>query len=258
MYTLITGASAGIGYELARTAATAGKDLILVARSRGKLESIKSELTALAPIRVEIVEMDLSTADSSRRLFEVCRDKNWQVENLVNNAGFGCFGKFNELPLEKQTEMVQLNITTLMELCHLFLPQMLQQKKGHILNVASTAAFVPGPLMAVYYATKAFVLHFSEAISTELEGTGVSVTALCPGPTESQFQETAGLQNSRLFNSMKIPTSASVAEFGWQAMLGKKVVAVHGASNKFLAISSGMMPRRLLRKVVLAMQSNRH
>ena len=172
---------------------------------------------------------------------------------MVNNAGFGHFGLFAESNWEKQHQMIELNITALTQLTHLFLPQLIQQK-GKILNVASTAAFQPGPTMAVYYATKAFVLHFSEALSNELKPTGVTVTALCPGATESGFQKAAEMEESKLVKGRKLPSSADVAIYGYKAFMNGKVVAIHGWLNYLMAQSIRFTPRSLVLKVVRFIQ----
>ncbi len=251
---LITGASSGIGYEFATIYASKGFDLVLVARNQTKLAELQLACKTTKN-NVEIIAKDLSQINSANEIVEYCTTKNIRVDYLINNAGFGDFGFFAESNWDKQQEMLNLNIVTLTKLTHLFLPQMLENKFGKILNVASTAAFQPGPLMSVYYATKAYVLSFSEAISNELEGTGVSVCALCPGPTESGFLDAAALQESKLFKGKKLATSKEVAQFGYDSLENNKVVAIHGLMNTIMATAIRFAPRGLVRKMVRFIQS---
>jgi uncharacterized protein len=252
---LITGASGGIGMELAKEFAKDKKDLILVARSEAKLQELATQLHTQFGVTVHILVKDLSNYSSAKETAEWCAQKNIAVDYLVNNAGFGDFGFFHESDWAKQEQMINLNITTLTYLTRLFLPAMVQRKYGRILNVASTAAFQPGPTMSVYYATKAYVLHFSEAISNELKGTGVTVTALCPGATESDFQNKAAMQESKLVKGKKLPGSAEVAAYGYRSMKKGKVVAIHGIMNYLLANSIRFAPRALVLKLVRFMQN---
>jgi len=251
---LITGASGGIGYELAKVMAKNGINLVLVARSLGKLEELKQELEKEFGISVLCLPADLSDTAQCQKLFTEIQNRKMHIDFLVNNAGFGDFGKFAESEWGKTHQMVELNITSLTFLTRLFLPGMLQRKKGKILNVASTAAFQAGPLMAVYYATKAYVLSFSEAIANELEGTGVTVTALCPGPTQSGFTKAAGMEESGLFKGTRFPTSKDVAEYGYCAMMKGKTLAIHGKLNKVLAFSTRLAPRKVLARAVRRLQ----
>ena len=205
-------------------------------------------------IQVNILSKDLSIYEESLAVFQYCQQQNLSIQYLVNNAGFGDFGVFAESDWTKQNQMIQLNITTLTYLTRLFLPAMINNKKGRILNVASTASFQPGPTMAVYFATKAYVLHFSEAIANELQGTGVTVTALCPGATESGFMVAAAMEESKLFKGKKLPTSAEVALYGYKAMMKGKTVAIHGFKNYLLANSVRFSPRSWVVKIVRMMQ----
>ena len=214
---LITGASSGIGLELAKIFAGDKHDLVLVARSGDKLNELATELRK-ENISVEVIVADLSLPNAAEDLFNAVQQKNIIIQFLVNNAGFGDFGFFTEANWKKTERMINVNITALTHLTHLFLPSMIKNGYGRILNLASTAAFQPGPLMSVYYATKAYVLHFSEAIGNELKDTGVKVTALCPGATESGFQAASNMEESRLVKGRKLPTSKEVAEFGYKAM----------------------------------------
>ena len=183
-YTLITGASAGIGEVFAKELAHAGNNLILVARRKEKLEALAQELIAQYGVAVEILVVDLMSTESSSVIVKHIESSNWVIDGLINNAGFGDRGAFVDLPLDRQLQMIQLNVTTLVELTHRLLPCMLTQQSPYIINVASTAAFQAGPNMAIYYATKAFVLSFSEALHEELSGKGIAVSALCPRSEE--------------------------------------------------------------------------
>ncbi len=253
---LITGASNGIGLELARVFATRGHNLILVARSRDRLEALKKELEAAHKVQVEFVAQDLGLSDSARKLFETVKSRGWEVDYLVNNAGFGDFGAFLETSWPKEDQMIRLNVLTLVGLTKHFSQDMAKRKRGRIMNVASTAAFQPGPLMAVYYATKAFVLHFSEAINEEFREHGLSVTALCPGPTQSGFQDAAAMGESRLVKNRRLPTSADVAGYAYRSMMKGKAVAIHGLMNKILAWSVRFTPRFVIVKVARYIQES--
>lgn len=251
---LVTGASSGIGLELAKIFAGNKTDLLLVARNEGKLKALATELNQQYGISAGILAKDLSRIEAAKEVFDYCEAKHLQVHYLVNNAGFGDFGLFAESPWPKQQDMIHLNITALTYLTHLFLPGMIAAKEGRILNVASTAAFQPGPTMAVYYATKAYVLHFSEAIANELSGTGVTVTALCPGATESGFQNAADMNESKLVKGKKLPGSREVAQYGYRAMMKGKTVAIHGLMNYLMANSVRFTPRNLVVKIVRMIQ----
>lgn len=251
---LITGASSGIGLELAKEFAAQKDNLILIARSKAKLEEMAKALTSKYGVNVQVLAIDLSEMNSAQKVFDYCQQNNLKVDYLINNAGFGDFGLFAESNWEKQLQMINLNITTLTHLTHLFLPAMIKNKYGRIMNVASTAAFQPGPTMSVYYATKAFVLHFSEAIANELEGSGVTVTALCPGATESGFQSAAAMEESKLVKGKKLPTSAAVAAYGYGAMMQGKKVAIHGMMNYLMANSVRFAPRGMVLKMVRMIQ----
>ncbi|MCC2678088.1 MAG: short-chain dehydrogenase/reductase [Pseudobdellovibrio sp.] len=258
-YTLLTGASSGIGYELAQVFAAHGHNLILVARSEQKLKELKIQLEKEFTLsKSEVVALDLSKPDSAEKLFEITESKGWTVDILVNNAGFGDHGAFVKSDLKKNQEMIDLNILTLTKLCHLYLPKMIQNRNGKILNVASTASFQPGPLMSVYYATKAYVLHFTEGLHEELQGTGVTAMALCPGATASGFQAAANLSNVALLDTLKIPTSKDVAEYAYVALKKNKVVAIHGKLNWLFAVSAGFLPRAIVRKVAKKLQEKRN
>lgn len=256
-YALITGASSGIGYELADVFAKNHHHLILVARSTEKLQSLKNEIEQKYQVVAEFISMDLSKPNSADELFKTIQSKNLKIDILVNNAGFGDHSLFlNEDP-KKIEEMILLNILTLTKLTRFFLPDMIANRRGKILNVASTAAFQPGPLMSVYYATKAYVLSFSEGLYEELKGTGVSITTLCPGPTESGFQGTANLSGVALVNTMKLPPAKEVAEFAYDNLMKGKVIAIHGLMNSVVAKSINFVPRSIVRKLVMKIQEKK-
>jgi short-subunit dehydrogenase len=251
---LITGASSGIGLELTKVFAQNNTALVLVARSENKLMQLAADLRKQYKIPVAVIAKDLSDYNNSKLLFEQCNLQNIQIDYLINNAGFGDFGLFAESDWNKQLQMINVNITSLTYLARLFLPGMIERKYGKIMNVASTAAFQPGPTMAVYYATKAYVLHFSEAIANELKGTGVTVTALCPGATESGFQSAANLHESKMVKDKKLPTSKAVAKYGYKAMMKGKPVAIHGLGNYLLANSVRLAPRSVVVKIARYIQ----
>ena len=251
---LITGASSGIGYELARLFAADGNNLVLVARSKEKLEQIKEEREKEFGVTANVIVCDLSKEGAASEVFSATSEQNIQIDYLVNNAGFGDFGKFHESNLEKQSDMISVNITALTELSRLYLPHMVEQGFGNILNVASIAAFQAGPLMSVYYATKAFVVSLTEALSVELKGTGVKVTALCPGPTKTGFEDSAKLENSGLFKNLKAVTARDVALYGYKKMKKGKLIAIHGFMNRVIVCASKFAPRALVRNVVYNIQ----
>ena len=243
---LITGASEGIGLEFARIHAAAKDDLILVARRIDLLHKLRDELVAAHQIQVHCYEMDLSIPANIDRLYQSTKAAGIQVQYLVNNAGFGSFGPFIENSWERDASMIDLNVRAVAHLTRLYARDMVDQGGGRILNVASTAAFQPGPGMAVYFATKAFVLHFSEALHLELRRHGITVTTLCPGPTQSGFGRAMmepGSSAPSMLSSKRIPNSASVALFGYKAMMRGRAVAVHGWMNAVMAASTGFMPR---------------
>jgi uncharacterized protein len=251
---VITGASSGIGLEFAKVFASRKNNLVLVARNEEKLMALANELTASNGIAVKVIPADLSKMEEVQKIYDTCKNDNIQVEYLINNAGFGDYGFFAESDWAKTEEMIDLNVKSLTKMCRLFISDMIQRKSGKILNVASTAAFQPGPTMAVYYATKSYVLLFSEAIYNELKSTGVSVTCLCPGATQSGFQAAARLEESKLVKGKKLPSSAEVALFGYKAMMGNKMTVIHGAKNYFLANSVRFAPRKLVVSIARLMQ----
>jgi short-subunit dehydrogenase len=247
---LITGASVGIGYELAKQFARGGYDVLLAARNEERLAAVAEEIRGLG-VRAEYFVTDLAQREAPLVLYAQVRNRGRPVDVLVNNAGFGALGAFAEVGLEWQLDMIQVNVAALVDLTHRFLPELIARRTGGVLNVASTAGFVPGPHMAVYYASKAFVLSFSEAIAEELAGSGVSVTALCPGPTESEFRRRAKLEKSPVSRSRVIPTATaeSVARAGYQGFIRRKRVVVPGLVNKLAVQSNRIGPRRWVTKV---------
>ena len=250
---LITGASSGIGLDLAHLFAADGHDVVLVARSEDKLRELAKELAAKHGVAAHVIVADLTQPDAPRQIFDRAPD----VDILVNNAGFGVSGKFAETDLRTELDILQVNIAALTHLTKLFLPPMLQRGRGRILNVASTAAFQPGPLMAVYYATKAYVLSFSEAIAEELHGTGVSVTVLCPGPTATGFQKVANIGSETLLKVMRPVSSMDVARAGYRALMRGSRLVIPGMKNKLGVHSLRITPRAVVTKIVRALQERR-
>jgi uncharacterized protein len=257
MTALITGASSGIGLEFAKIFAANGNDLILVARNENKLQELASLIKATNNVQVKVIAADLSNMDAVQNVYTICKNEHIQIDYLVNNAGFGDFGMFAESDWNKTAQMIDLNIKSLTLLCHLFIPEMVNRKAGKVLNVASTAAFQPGPTMAVYYATKAYVLHFSEAIANEVKDKNVTVTTLCPGATESGFQAAAAMEESALVKGKKLPTSAEVALFGYKAMMKGKLTVIHSTFNYIMANAIRFTPRSLVLKIVRKMQDKK-
>lgn len=253
-YGLITGASGGIGLELAKLLANDKHDLILIARSEDKLKEIKTSFEKEYGINVSIIATDLSIPDAPAKVFEQLRKEDITIDILINNAGFGDYGVFAECDWQKQEQMINLNILALAKLTRLFLPSMIKSGYGRIMNVASTAAFQPGPIMSVYYATKAFVLSFTYAIANEIKGTGVTISALCPGPTETGFVSAASLENSKLFKTFKPKPSNEVALFGYKRMMKGKLLSIPDCLNKLMVWSIRFAPRKLVTSVVRAIQ----
>jgi uncharacterized protein len=251
---LITGASNGIGLELAKIHASNGGNLVLVARNKSKLDELKTELENEYKISVYIIGKDLSLTNAAQEVYDETSKQKIQIDYLINNAGFGDFGMFTETDWNKELQMINLNITTLTQFTKLYLKDMVVRKSGKIMNVASTAAFQSGPTMAVYYATKAYVLSFSEAIDNEVREFGVSVTTLCPGATESGFQAAAAMEESALVKGKKLPTAKKVAEYGYASMMKGKTVAIHGMMNYIMANSVRFTPRALVVKITRKMQ----
>lgn len=247
---LITGASSGIGKELARLHASRGGDLVVVARRDEALAKLSEELQSRHGVQVRCLAIDLSDPASPQQIYDQCQAENIEVEYLINNAGFGGHGRFYEREWEKDKAMIQVNITSLVELTRLFLPAMVARKRGKVLNTASTAAFLPGPLQAVYYATKSFVVSFSQAVDEELRSAdaNVTVTALCPGAVATEFVSAGDLEGVDVFKNAKSP--ASVAKVGYDAMMRGQLIAINQFSLKFmLDWVVPFLPRRTVLKM---------
>ena len=254
---LITGGSTGIGYELARCFAAHGHDLVLIARHTDTLEAAAGKIEGKYGVKVQTMTFDLADPDSPQKLFDAINAEGIQIDYLVNNAGFGLGGEFVDTDLQTELDMIQVNVTAVVHLTKLFLPAMVKRKEGRIMNVASTAAFYPGPLASIYYSTKNFVLAFTEAIAEELRKTGVTVTALCPGPTETNFAERSGTSKSRLFTDSVVASAEEVAKYGYAAMMKGQRVAIPGAGNKLLMQAERLAPRRLVTFITRKVQENR-
>lgn len=247
---LVTGASSGIGQSLARLLAEAGHDLVLVARSTSKLEALGRDLGAAHGVACSVVSADLALPGAARSVFERTSELGLSVDVLVNDAGFGTRGDFLDLDLGTELEMIQVNAASLVSLCHLYGRGMRERGSGRILNVASTAGFQPGPFMATYFASKAFVISFSLALAHELEPSGVSVTCHCPGATDTPFAERAGNRNTRLFQRSGVATAEEVARHALRAMGRGERLAIPGALNRIGAFAVGLVPSRAVMAVV--------
>ena len=254
---LVTGGSGGIGLELAKVLARHHFDVVLVARRRDSLEAAAGQLEGKFGITAHVFASDLTEAGAPQAIFDFLTNENIPIHALVNNAGFGLAGEFVETDVTRELDMIQVNIAALTHLTKLFVPAMVKRQSGRVLNVASTAAFLPGPLMAVYYATKAYVLSFSEALAEELRNTGVTVTALCPGPTETSFADVAQTSNSRAFKAFGVADAASVAEYGFDAMMSGKRLAIPGIRNKIVAQANRLAPRALSARLARLAQESR-
>jgi short-subunit dehydrogenase len=246
---LITGASGGIGLELAKEFAAAGHDVVLVARGKDRLVPLASELEAAHGVAAWVVAADLAEPTAPMAIYEQVQRLGITVDTLVNNAGFGTNGPFAETDLDAELQMLQVNATALTHLTKLFLRDMLARRRGRIMNVASTAAFQPGPYMAVYYATKAYVLSFSEALAAELQGSGVTVSVLCPGPTSTGFQARARMDETRLMRIPWMMDAATVARLGYRGLMAGKTIVIPGIANRLLAFSVRLAPRAFVRQV---------
>ena len=254
---LITGASAGLGAHFALALAKQGHDVILVARREDRLQQIAEHVRARHGVAAHAIRADLGKKSAATKLAQTVAERGLAVDMLVNNAGFGARGAFAELDGAMQARMIDLNCRALVELCHAFVPLMLERRTGAILNVASTAAFQPGPWMAVYYASKAFVLSFSEALHEEVKARGVRVSALCPGPTRTEFAGIAGMTDSALFERFAGTPERVVAD-GLKALVGNRAVAVSGAANRMMASAIRFTPRGLARRIAGSLQKARN
>jgi uncharacterized protein len=248
-FALVTGASSGIGKALAQQLAADGYHVILAARSVDKLQLLVNDIQSKHAAGASYIAADLEARDGAAKLHAAVKARGIVLNALVNNAGYGSFGEFKDAPFAPEQGMMQLNMVSLVTLSKLFMPDLLTTR-GKLMNVASTAAFQPGPYMAVYYATKAFVLSFSEAIAAELADTGVTVTAFCPGPTASGFQDKAAMHESALVKGKRLPTSEEVAQLGYAAMKRGQRVYVPGVQNWLFAQSVRFTPRNVVTSLV--------
>jgi short-subunit dehydrogenase len=251
---LVTGASAGIGVDLAECFARGGYEVIVTARTETALHEVATRLATAHGVKVTAIACDLGAMGAGATLAAEIARRGLGVDVLVNNAGFGHAGGFAAEPIGPQLGMIDLNVRALTELTHIYWKGMLERKRGGVLNVASTAAFQPGPLMAVYYASKAYVLSFSEALWEEARGTGVHVSCLCPGPTASKFRERAGTGRTRLGKTMAVMPSMPVAEEGYRGFLANKRVVITGGRNRMLVTAVKMLPRGQVLRTVRRMQ----
>lgn len=245
---LITGATSGIGYELTKLFAQNGFDLAIVARNMARLDKVSGEVQRGPNVTVQVIPKDLSQPTAAEEIYRELQSKGIEVDVLVNNAGFNVYGPFRKTSAQKELQMMQVHMLTLTHLTKLFLPGMLKRKFGKVLNLASTASFTPGAGDAVYCATKAYVLSFSEAIAEELKGTGVTVTALCPGPTKTKFAERAEMADTKIFQG-SLSSAAEVAQAGYRAMMQGRTTVVVGLNNELMIFSLRFSPRSLVTKI---------
>jgi len=246
---LVTGASSGIGRELALQFAAGGYDLVVVARRAAPLDELVAEVTRVHGVHASALAADLAEPSAPRQIHDQLDRAGTPIDTIVNNAGFGLGGAVAALPMDRQLEMIQVNVTALTALTRLFLPGMLERNRGGILNVGSTAGFQPGPMLAVYYATKAYVLSFTEAIAEEVAGSALRVSCLCPGPTATEFAKTAELTNSNLFRRQTM-TAADVARIGYDGWTKGRVLVIPGVSNRLGVALVRLSPRSMVRKIV--------
>jgi len=250
---LITGPSSGIGYELSKVFAKNGYNLVLVSRNTEKLKVVSEEIRLQHDIQVKVISKDLCKSSAPQELYDEVAAEGINIDVLVNNAGIGTYGKFIGSSTQKQMDLIQLNITSLTMLCKLFGRDMVKNGSGSILNVASTAAFQPGPLMSTYYASKAYVLMLSEALMSELKQDGVTITVLCPGPTQTEFFERHNMIGTKLERSPHIMSAAKVAEIGFSGLLKGKPIVIPGLINKLLAFSVRLAPRRVVTAIAYSL-----
>lgn len=244
-WALITGASSGIGLEFAKIHAAQGGNLVLVARRILLLEELKKELEKRFSIIVHLIQLDLSKPNAASELYSLVKKEGISIDFLINNAGIGGHGIFHELPLEKSLEIINLNIITLVSLTHLFLNEMIERNFGKILNIASMAGFIPGPLHSVYYSSKSFVISFSEALSNELKKENVTVSVLCPGPTETEFFKVANMIGARTLKR-GASSAHNVAKIGYKEMIHGKRLIVPGIMNKIFLFGIRFLPRSII------------
>jgi short-subunit dehydrogenase len=254
---LVTGASGGIGEDLARLLAAGGRDVVLLARSAAKLQALADELSTAHSITASVLAADLSEPGAAEDVARTLAERRLTIDVLVNNAGFGTHGEFARENPQEQLRMLQVNVVTLTMLTRYLIRDMIERRRGRILNVASTAAFQPGPLMAIYYASKAYVLSLSLALSEETAESGVTVTCLCPGPTRTGFQERAQIENTRLFGVLGVMSSSDVARAGYEAMMAGRPLVIPGLINKVGAQGIRFVPRRVAAKMIKALHAER-
>ncbi len=254
---LITGASSGLGREFADILASEGYNVVLVARSKDKLEELAEAIEKYYGVDAFVLTADLTKKDAAKYVYEFTKHNDIEIDVLINNAGFGDYGYFIESDWKRQEDMINLNITSLAHLTHLYGNDMAENGQGRIMNIASIAGFMPGPMMANYYATKNYVLSLTEALSVELRPFGVTVTALCPGPTDTEFEQNANAKSAGLFEGMYVMDARTVAEYGYAKMLAGKTVAVPGITNKALVTTAKHAPRGLVRNLVYLIQRGR-
>jgi len=251
---LITGASGGIGKELAECFAQGGHNVVLVARSEDKLLDLAKGYLKKYGIQATVIAKDVASPGVPGEIFEELKEKGIIIDYLVNNAGFGLYGNFLETQLEEETNMIDINIKALTAMTKLFLPDMVKRGQGGIMNVASLVSFFPGPMMSVYYATKAYVLSFTEALENEVRGTGVIVSALCPGLTSTGFVNRSGMGDSKLYQNGGLMEAKQVAEEGYRAFLQGQTLIIPGARNRFMAFIPRFMPRKMVTHVIGSIQ----
>ena len=254
---VVTGASSGIGYEFARLLAAEKYDLVLVARNLDRLNDIHKELQDRHGIRVLVVPADLAREDAAQGVYNEIQSRGMSVDMLINNAGFGYCGPYMEQSWENERDILQVNLISLVRLTRLVLPDMIARGQGYICNVASTAAFFPGPYMAVYYAGKAYLVSYSQALRNELRGSGVRVSVLCPGPTATNFQTVADVAQTRLFQLSSLATARDVAEYGYRCLLKNKAVAIPGWQNRCLVFGARFLPRDTVTAMVRWIQGTK-
>lgn len=254
---LITGCTSGIGYELVKQYAKNDYNIVLVARNYNKLIKLQEELQSEFHIKTYIIEKDLTQVGAAEDVYNKVKELNLSIDIVCNNAGTGLYGSFEEHTLKQYNDMIQLNITSLMELTYYFIKDMMKANSGRILNIASTGSFVPGPYMAVYYATKAFVLSFSEAIAMELKDTNISVTCVCPGPTKTEFFQKATDKDVNLLENMKAMTSKEVAEYAYKKVEKRSILGITGFKNKLAIFGNRFISRKVSRKIIYNIQYNR-
>ena len=252
---LLTGASSGIGLAMARILAEEGWDLIIVGRNVDTLTALKDELSSKNGINVDVIQADLSEDGASRKVFDDVASMNKDVDYLINCAGIGDFGEFASCDLKRQEDMIHINDLALVDMTRLFVPKMIERGSGRILNVSSIAAFQPGPLMSIYYASKAFVQSFTEALAVELKGTGVKVSVLCPGPTDTPFLEKAGQTGQNMYKKSACVTPERVASYGLKKAEKGKVVIICGTVPKIVIFLERLTPRAITRWAVYKIQS---